>query len=257
MRQALSRIVGSALDLLFPQSCVACGREGRFLCGACADALPKLERPYCPTCARPGSRSVCQACYSPPPRYNRIAAPFLMSGAVNEMVYGLKYRNLRSYAPHMAELLAAQAGATALAAAVLVPVPLHPRRERSRGYNQSVLLARGLGKYTGMVIEPDLLSRTRDTPPQVSLTGDDASAQHEKRLHQHARRWQAQGAPARRRRHYRRHHVRVRGRAQGHRRIFGGWSRIRPAGRCFEPVLRLTGRGPRPGAKSVCVFSPF
>ena len=94
-----------------------------------------------------------------------------MSGAVTEMVYGLKYRNLRSYAPYMAELLAAHAGAAALAGDVLVPMPLHPRRERDRGYNQSALLARELSKHTNMVLEPKLLVRTRNTRPQVDLAG--------------------------------------------------------------------------------------
>ena len=48
-----------------------------------------------------------------------------------------------------------------------MPVPLHSRRLRSRGYNQSALLARALGKLTGLAVDERLVSRTRDTPPQV------------------------------------------------------------------------------------------
>jgi len=50
---------------------------------------------------------------------------------------------------------------------LLVPVPLHSRRLRSRGYNQSALLARELGKLTGLALDERLVFRTRDTPPQV------------------------------------------------------------------------------------------
>ena len=56
---------------------------------------------------------------------------------------------------------------------VLVPVPLHPRRLRSRGYNQSELLARALSKKLGMEMDQRLLARTRNTPPQVSASRED------------------------------------------------------------------------------------
>ena len=56
---------------------------------------------------------------------------------------------------------------------LLVPVPLHPRRLRSRGYNQSALLARELSKKLGLDLDQGLVARTRNTPPQVSASRDD------------------------------------------------------------------------------------
>ena len=172
MRKALGQVVSRGLGLLFPLSCLVCGREGRFVCEGCVDDLPVLEKPYCPICARPGAKSTCHSCHASPPRYDAIRAGYLSEGAARDAVHGLKYRGVRAYAPHMAELLAARAGAYALSADVSVPVPLHKRRERSRGYNQSALLAGELSKHTGMPVEPGLLTRNRDTRPQVDLTSE-------------------------------------------------------------------------------------
>jgi len=94
------------------------------------------------------------------------------------MVYGLKYRNLRASAPDLGRLLAAFAGSESLTADLIVPVPLHRRRERERGYNQSSLLAGEMGRRTGIPVEAGVLRRTRDTAPQVSLTSPDQRRQN-------------------------------------------------------------------------------
>ena len=75
-----------------------CGREGRFLCEHCEGVLPRLRQPHCARCARPGSTPLCSWCTASAPDYDGIRAPYLMEGAVREMVYSLKYRNLRASA---------------------------------------------------------------------------------------------------------------------------------------------------------------
>ena len=100
-----------------------------------------------------------------------IRAPYLMENGARDMVYSLKYRNLRALAPELGRLLAEYLESTPIASDVLMPVPLHPRRERERGYNQSVHLARELGRRTGLAIDTQTLRRTRNTPPQVSING--------------------------------------------------------------------------------------
>jgi predicted amidophosphoribosyltransferase len=104
-------------------------------------------------------------CVAAPPAYDGIRAPFLMEGAVREMVYGLKYRNLRSSALELGRLMAAHLESAHLGADLLIPVPLHRRRERERGYNQSGLLARELGVLTDIPVSARALRRTRNTPP--------------------------------------------------------------------------------------------
>ncbi len=88
---------------------------------------------------------------------------------MQELVYSLKYRNVRASAPRLAELLSAHLMEKSLDADILIPVPLHPSRERERGYNQSDLLAREISNSTGIPMEAGLLARMRNTPPQVTM----------------------------------------------------------------------------------------
>ena len=101
-----------------------------------------------------------------------------MEGVVREMVYGLKYRNLRASAPELGRLVATHLRSDPIPADVLVPVPLHVRRERERGYNQSDLLAREVSKHTNVPVATGVLRRTRDTPPQVSMSSPEQRRQN-------------------------------------------------------------------------------
>ena len=71
--------------------------------------------------------------HHPPPAIDGIRAPYLMGGVVKEMIYGLKYRNMRASAPELGRLLTAYMESDPIAADVLMPVALHKRRQRERG----------------------------------------------------------------------------------------------------------------------------
>ncbi len=165
----LSRLTNSALDLLYPPSCAVCRREGRFVCTDCEPALPRLSAPYCRSCARPGREVYCRLCSSTPPHFDGVAAPYLLQGPVRDLVHNLKYANVRTSAPELGRLMAAHLASRPLQADVLAPVPLHRRRERDRGYNQSALLARAVSEATGIRLDERLLTRTKDTAPQVTM----------------------------------------------------------------------------------------
>ncbi len=166
----LTRAAGPLLDLIFPRTCAGCGREGGYLCDECEAVIPRLEPPLCRLCSTPSRSSLCGWCKTANQPFDGITAPYRWTGVVQELVYALKYRNVRASAPRLAELMSDHLMESSIPADVIAPVPLHPSRERERGYNQSELLARGISKSTGIPVANGVLARIRNTPPQVSMS---------------------------------------------------------------------------------------
>jgi len=161
-----------ALDLLFPRYCIGCGREGDFICENCRSALTSITPPICNKCGRPlsGGRP-CNRCIEEQNEIDGIRAPFAFEGLVRQSIHKLKYQNIRALAETFAAFLYDCLMNNVLSADVLVPVPLHPKRLRERGYNQSVLLARELGKLCSLPVIEDYLVRCLYTPPQAQSSG--------------------------------------------------------------------------------------
>lgn len=86
---------------------------------------------------------------------------------MRKAIHELKYRNLRAISPCLAELLADYLQANPLPGEALIGVPLHPRRLRERGYNQSNLMARALGRLVDLPVIEDCLVRVKQAHPQV------------------------------------------------------------------------------------------
>jgi ComF family protein len=164
----VARLKGIALDLLFPQWCVGCGREGSYICPACRQLLSPITPPVCPRCGRPQpSGNLCPGCVNWPAEIDGIRSPFIFNGVIRQAIHELKYRNLRALAATLAGLLFDYFVANPVPGEVLVPVPLHRKRWRERGYNQSGLLARELGRLTGLPVIDDCLMRRQYATPQA------------------------------------------------------------------------------------------
>lgn len=157
-----------ALDLLFPRWCIGCGREGDYICGACRETLPVITPPLCPRCGRPQAQGIlCPECTDRQAEIDGIRSPFLFDGVIRQAVHELKYRNLRALVPRLAGLMYDYITANPVPGEVLVPVPLHWKRYRERGYNQSALLARELGRHSSLPVEETCLVRHSHTLPQA------------------------------------------------------------------------------------------
>ncbi len=164
----LAKLREVALDLLFPQWCIGCGKAGNFICYSCRSSLPRVMPPLCPRCGRPQpSGIVCPSCVSWQAEIDGIRSPFRFDGIVRQAIYQLKYRNLRALAAPLARLLNNYLITNPVPGEVLVPVPLHRKRLRERGYNQSNLLSRELGKLTNLPVVDDCLIRQRYAPTQT------------------------------------------------------------------------------------------
>jgi len=167
----LTRLKKVALDLLFPQWCIGCGREGDYICGSCRQALSVIPLPICPGCGRPQSQGkLCPECVDWPGDIDGIRSPFFFDGVIRQAIHELKYRNLRTLVVPLAEILYDYFKKNQIPGEVLVPVPLHRKRFRERGYNQSALLARELGRLSGLPVAEDCLVRHSYALPQARST---------------------------------------------------------------------------------------
>ena len=130
---------------------------------------PEMAPALPPSADDPGP--LCGACRRREPEFDYARAAARYDGVVREALHALKFRGRRALAAPLGELLieVATAGAPAGAPDLLVPVPLHPRRERERGFNQATLLARRVGRSWGCPVREDVLVRTVATRSQTEL----------------------------------------------------------------------------------------
>lgn len=167
VQKGVTRLGGAALDLLFPKWCLGCGREGDYVCPACRGQFTAVTGPVCAVCGRPlpAAGEPCPNCAGLALATDGIRAPYLFGGLLRRAIHEFKYRNLRGLAPFLARLLYDYLKDSDIRGEGIVPVPLHRRRLRERGYNQAGLLAEELGKLTGLPVFDDVLERTKHTAP--------------------------------------------------------------------------------------------
>jgi ComF family protein len=149
----------AVLDLIYPARCLGCKSWGAYLCPECLSRAALLDTPTHVAWAPSGSG-----------RTLVVWSVGLHNGVLREGVHALKYEGLRAAARPMGRLVAATWRRQGLSASAIVPVPLHQVRQKERGYNQSVLLARALGDTVGVTVLEKGLIRLRPTPPQVGLS---------------------------------------------------------------------------------------
>jgi ComF family protein len=163
------------LDWLLPQPCLACGRSGaQGLCAGCAAELP-INRCACRRCALPlpaaDARGLCGRCLRRPPPASSARALLRYADPVDRWMAALKFGRRLACGRLMSRLMAEHLGdrlALPECDAVL-PMPLHPRRLRERGFNQVVELLRPLQPVLPAPVRPFWLARVRDTPQQTGL----------------------------------------------------------------------------------------
>jgi ComF family protein len=186
MNASLRRFANGVGDVVFPRECVYChglvgdaeenGSSFRHLCARCAGQLDIVHPPHCSTCGHPyygivEDERMCPHCEGLAPAFREGRTAVLFKGPARALVIELKYHKGFHVLEDMAEifrrapwLLDHVRGAT------LVPVPLHPRKARERGYNQAALLAETLAREAGGGTQVQaILKRVFDSPSQTAF----------------------------------------------------------------------------------------
>jgi ComF family protein len=179
------------IDIIYPPRCAVCGqflwqgpltrdrRSGWFCCACMADFRP-VASPLCPICGQPfpsegGDDHLCEDCMTNRPFYKAACAPYRYEGAMMSGIHRLKYGSKSFVADALGPLLASFAQERFIGSRpdLIMPVPLHPRRLRERGFNQSLLLARHVSRTLEIDLDRLSLRRVRYTPSQASLAKKD------------------------------------------------------------------------------------
>ena len=174
-----SELFQAAVSLLYPATCTICGkhvRAGEYLCDGCEAKIVSIVPPFCETCSEPFEGSIniaftCANCAHRTIHFDAAVAAYRGRGIVRDVIHEFKY-NRQIYLRHLvAHWLRAALDDERLRDRefdVIVPVPLHPARQRERGFNQASLLAELLSTHTSIPCRA-LLKRIRYTTTQTAL----------------------------------------------------------------------------------------
>ncbi len=186
----ISRFV---VDLVFPMSCLGCGREGAWLCGSCWQKIAINGRQHCAACHRPNRLgNYCGRCSPDYSLKGILIAADYADPLVSGLIKHFKFRLVADLGRICGQLLVAClerfphviyaaneasneqriigiAANRTIQSPLLIPVPLHPRRERFRGFNQAEILARSIAGHWPLAVNHLDLRRKVFTRPQSKL----------------------------------------------------------------------------------------
>jgi ComF family protein len=189
---ALADTVRRRLDLglafFYPEICQLCGRERAtardgFICPPCRSQVHFIEPPFCERCGLPypGDFTApfeCSNCRQMDLHFTSARSAVVAHNAVREVIHRYKYQRAVWFEPFLARLLLARA-LPALGGQdwdFIVPVPLHPVKQREREFNQAERLAESLSTATGIPVSARWLRRIRPTATQTLLTRQQRAA---------------------------------------------------------------------------------
>ncbi|MCQ2422980.1 MAG: ComF family protein [Lachnospiraceae bacterium] len=168
----------SILEFLYPPRCPICDgvrfSDEPVCCPSCIEQVSYVSAPYCMCCGRPierDDREFCYDCSRKKRNYSGGVSLGAYEGALKESVLRFKFHGREEFASWYAEKLTERYEKELFRfhATLILPVPMHKRKERRRGYNQAASLAKELSERLSVPVRSDILLRTRYTEPQKNL----------------------------------------------------------------------------------------
>ena len=167
----LYRYLWAGIDLLFPPSCVGCGKGGSRWCDDCQDAVHLILPPICNLCGQSlESSGLCARCQENKPHFNGVRSWAAFDGNIRKVLHHLKYQRDLSLGVIMARPMIHILQQLNWNIDLVTPVPLGVARLKERGYNQSAILAKPIALGVGIPYRPQVLTKIRNTPTQVNLS---------------------------------------------------------------------------------------
>jgi len=171
-------ILDALLDIIYPRIyCELCGTRlektaVHGICSHCAETLSFIHPPRCRLCSKPVETwtVVCKECELYGHDYDQAMAVFEYSITMRELIHRYKYKKEYSLSRTFGYFMLEALDKTEWQIDVIIPVPLHKNRLKSRGFNQAALLGEYISQRTGIPCEQDILIRSIDTKTQTSLS---------------------------------------------------------------------------------------
>jgi competence protein ComFC len=174
--------LNAGLGLVYPEVCQVCEAsratpaEG-FVCGNCRAEVRFIREPFCERCGRPFEGDItqsfeCANCREMEWHFRSARSAVIARDPVLEVIHRYKYQRALWFEPFLAELLiqSAESFLAGQSGMLIVPVPLHPTKEREREFNQAGRLANRLAAATGLPVNKRLLRRVAPTRTQTQLS---------------------------------------------------------------------------------------
>lgn len=163
---------------MYPRRCILC--DGVLdtpdfgVCTLCESKLKYCKEPACKKCGKPLNnerQEYCTDCRKKKHSYDQGKSVWIYKGDMKNSIYRFKYGNRREYARFYAEESVRIYGGwiKSRGVEVIIPIPVHPKRKRKRGYNQAELYAKELGKLLELPVDGESLVRVVNTTPQKEL----------------------------------------------------------------------------------------
>ncbi len=166
------------MNVLYPRTCPICenivAKQEVYICEKCSGKLIKIRNPRCKKCGKPlenAKMEYCKDCGRHPHYYEEGRALWVYNKELRESIYRFKYDNKREYADYYVSSILNTYGSwiRRLNIQGVIPVPLHKKKKRARGFNQAQVLAEKLAEGLQLPIYTDFLVRQKNTRPQKEL----------------------------------------------------------------------------------------
>jgi ComF family protein len=167
----------NVLDLIFPKTCLGCGKEGKYICESCLVRV-KILKPACPYCEKASidgfTHTKCKRKYG----LDGLTSVWDYDGVIKKAILALKYKYSTEAGRELAEtfirsLKASNSSFLTPNSSFLIPIPIHWHRENVRGFNQSVEIGKIVANEMGWKFIPDLLVKEKSTASQAALSVED------------------------------------------------------------------------------------